>query len=386
MIRWHTPVFFAVILAAQAHAVPVFVDYDVAATGQSARAGFQFLNASTLQISLSETTPAGASSLTGGSAILTSLGFLLPRVQIAGGSVSLAPGSATAGFDLAGGSDLSNLWGYTPTTLPAALQANSVELSTAAAAQSLIATEQDQIATAERARAKAQRDAAAQLLANNPDAQMRADAADLIKAAEQDERDAAAAEAVRDAANAQAAALQSQANELSARALSTPAWQFVGALWSPLTAFLASPPGTPFDGIDGGLINDALARGGERVVVNSLLLSLTLSDTLQAMEQADFLDSLLTRSSIGYGSGGFIAGTPRSVQPPNTSVPEPPMTSLAVMALLALGVAARSGSRGSSALCQTGVGHVPARQGSRVRTGDRRALRSHGLAGLRPNA
>ena len=78
MIRCHTPVFFAVILAAQAHAVPVFVDYDVAATGQSARAGFQFLDASTLQISLSETTPAGASSLTGGSAILTE-----PRVPVA---------------------------------------------------------------------------------------------------------------------------------------------------------------------------------------------------------------------------------------------------------------------------------------------------------------
>jgi hypothetical protein len=357
MIRLHNRVFLAaavagaLLTATSARAVPVFVDYDVAATGQSARAGFEFLNASTLQISLSETTPAGASSLTGGSAILTSLGFLLPRVQIAGGSVSLAPGSTTAGFDLAGGTDVSNLWGYTPTTLPAALQANSVELGTAAAAQSLIAAEQDQIGAAKRARARAQRDAAAQLLANNPDAQMRQDAADLIRAAEQDERDAAVAEAARKAADAQAAALQSQANDLAARALSTPAWQFVGALWSPLTAFLASPPGTSFDGIDGGVLGDALARGGERVVVNSLLLSLNLSDALLASEQSDFLANLLTRSSIGYGSGGSIAGAPRDGLPPVTSVSEPPMTSLAIAALLVLGIAVRRPFQSRSRTC-----------------------------------
>jgi hypothetical protein len=345
MFRSNIRVFFAAALAGallaatSARAVPVFVDYDVAGTGQSARAGFEFLNGSTLQISLSETTPGGASSLTGGSAILTSLGFLLPRVQIAGGSVSLASGSTTAGFDLAGGTDVSNLWGYTPTTLPAALQAESVELGTAAAAQLLIAAEQDQIGGAKRARAKAQRDAAAQLLANNPDAQMRQDAADLIKAAEQDERDAAIAEAAEKAATAQAVALQSQANDLAARALTTPAWQSVGALWGPLTAFLASPPGTTFDGVDGGLIGDALARGSEQVIVNSVLLSLNLSDALLASEQSDFLANLLTRSMVGYGSGGSIAGTPRDGLPPTTSVAEPPMSALALVALIVLGVA-----------------------------------------------
>lgn len=336
--------------AAQARAVPVFVDYDVAGTGQSARAGFEFLDGSTLQISLLETTPAGTSGLTGGSAILTSLGFLLPRVQIMGGSVGLTPGSMAAGFDLGGGTDVSNLWGYTPTTLPAALQANSAELGAAAAAQLQIATEQAQIAAARRERAQAQRNAAAQLLANNPDAQMRADAADLIKAAELDEQAAAAAEAVRDAANAQAASLQSEANALAARALATPAWQFVGALWSPLTAFLASPPGTSFDGVDGGLIGDALARGGERVIVNSVLLSLTLSDALQLTEQTDFLNTLLTRTMVGYGSGGSIAGTPRGL-PPTTDVPEPPMTSLAIAALLVLGFVGRNRRR--LAVCTT---------------------------------
>jgi hypothetical protein len=326
---------------AQARAVPVFVDYDVAGTGQSARAGFEFIGGSTLQISLLETTPNGASGLTGGSAILTSLGFALPRVQILGGSVSLSPGSTTAGFDLGGGTDVSNLWGYTPTTLPAALQANSVELSTAAAAQLQIAAEQEQIALARMERARLQRNAAAQILENNPDPQQKADAADLIKAAEADEALAAAARSLRDAANAQAASLQSQADALAARALTTPAWQFVGALWSPLTAFLSSPPGTSFDGVDGGLIGDALARGGENVIVNSVFLSLNLSDALLLTEQTDFLNTLLTRTMVGYGSGGSIAGMPRGL-PPTTDVPEPPMGSLAITALLMLGFAGAS--------------------------------------------
>ena len=265
----------------------------------------------------------------------------MPRVQITGGTASLTPGSTTAGFDLGGGTDVSNLWGYTPTTLPAALQANSAELNTAAAAQLQIAAEQEQIVVARMERAQAQRNAAAQLLGNNPDPQQKADAADLIKAAEADEALAAAARVLRDAANAEAASLQSQADALAARALTTPAWQFVGALWSPLTAFLSSPPGTSFDGIDGGLIGDALARGGERVIVNSVLLSLTLSDALQLTEQTDFLSTLLTRTMVGYGSGGSIAATPRGL-PPTTDVPEPPMTSLAIAALLTLGLVRRS--------------------------------------------
>jgi hypothetical protein len=73
MIRMRTRVFVAaaaagvLLAAAQARAVPVFVHYDVAATGQRARAGFEFLDGATLQISLFETTPADASGLTGGS-------------------------------------------------------------------------------------------------------------------------------------------------------------------------------------------------------------------------------------------------------------------------------------------------------------------------------
>jgi hypothetical protein len=164
-------------------------------------------------------------------------------VPVVGGSVVIGPGSITAGFpgtELTGGTDVSNLWGYTPASLKSSLQANSAQLAADAAAQSQIAAEQDAIETAKRARAKAQRDAAAQLLANNPDPQMKADAADLIKAAERDEADAAAAHALADQARAQAAALQSQADDLAARALTAPSFQVVGALWSPLTAFFAA--------------------------------------------------------------------------------------------------------------------------------------------------
>lgn len=98
----------AIGLSAISHAVPVYIDYGVAATGQSARAGFEFADASTLRISLEETTPEGASSLTGGEAILTSLGFAMSGAQITGGTAT--------GFG----------WGFSTQTLPQALQAQSV--------------------------------------------------------------------------------------------------------------------------------------------------------------------------------------------------------------------------------------------------------------------
>jgi hypothetical protein len=340
MLRLHSRIAFralaacALVAATHAYAIPVTVNYTIAGTGQTASARFEFVNGSMLQITLAETTPAGTSSLNGGGAILTSLGFLLPRVQIVGGSVTVAPGSTSAGFagDPGGGADVSNLWGYTPTTLSAALQANSADLAAAAAAQSALAAEQDAIAIAKRARAKAQRDAAAQLLANNPDPQMKADAADLIKAAERDEADAAIAGAARDAANTQAAALQSQANDFAARATAAPTLQLVGALWDPLTAFLDSS-GSLFNGLDGGLLGDVLARGGERIITNSVLLSLNLSDALLAIEQEQFLASLRTGSFVGYGSGGFLDGRPDGLPP--VSVPEP-STSALMVALLVL--------------------------------------------------
>jgi hypothetical protein len=331
----------AALAAGQARAIPVVIDYDVAATGQSARASFEFLSASRLQISLMEMTPTGASQLTGGSAILTSLGFLLPRVQIVGGSVAIGAGSQTAGFvsDLSGGTDVSNLWGYTPGSLQASLQGQSAELAAQAAAQTQVAAQQEQIALEKAALAKAKRDAAAQLLANNPDAQQRADAADLIKSAEQDEAVAGAARVARDTALAQAAALQLQADDFGARALAAPAWQVVGAMWNPLTAFLASPAGTSFDGLDGGLLGDALARGGESVIVNSILLSLNLSDALLAAEQLAFLAGLPTGSKIGYGFGAQLGGIPGV---PPVSVAEPSLTlTSALMLVFMLAVSRR---------------------------------------------
>jgi hypothetical protein len=322
--------------ASIARAAPVTVDYDIGATGQSARATFDFVTASRLQILLSEVTPSAASNLTGGNAILTSLGFALPRVNIAGGSVSVGSGSVSAGFpghEIAEGADLSSLWGYTSGTLATALQEASAEFLVGAAAQLLRSDQQKDLATMKRALAKAQRDAAAQLLANNPDPQMKADAADLIKAAEQDEAEAATAEAESTAAAAQAAASQAQAAELTARAQAAPPFHLVGVLATPLTPFVASVFG---DGVDGGLLGDALARGGELVVTNSVLLSLNLTDALSAAEQEAFLAGLPTRSAIGYGAGGLLGGQP-SVPPPPTAVSEPSTAALAFTTLLAFG-------------------------------------------------
>jgi hypothetical protein len=77
------------------------------------------------------------------------------------------------------------------------------------------------LAETEKAHAKQKRDAAAAILANNPDPQMKADAAELIKQAEQDERDAAnylaqQAEAAKKAMEArnQAAAWLKEANRI----------------------------------------------------------------------------------------------------------------------------------------------------------------------------
>jgi hypothetical protein len=77
------------------------------------------------------------------------------------------------------------------------------------------------------------------------------------------------------------------------------------------------------------------------VIVNSVFLSLTLSDALQLSEQTEFLNNELTRTMVGYGSDGIIGGTPRGL-PPTTEVPEPGRTSLALAALLVLGLVRRN--------------------------------------------
>jgi len=103
----------------------VTIDYAVTiptATGQTASADFIFLSPTTLQITLRETTPAGASSLTGSPAVLTGLGFHLPGSAAivrhaddgTDSTVTIAAGSASVGFsegDLGAGADVSWEWG-----------------------------------------------------------------------------------------------------------------------------------------------------------------------------------------------------------------------------------------------------------------------------------
>jgi hypothetical protein len=93
------------------------LDYTVPTTGQTASAEFSFYSDSILLITLTETTPAAASDLSGAGAILTSIGFLLPDdAVIVGGDVTIGPGSESVGFDqgdLGAGSDVSGEWGAT---------------------------------------------------------------------------------------------------------------------------------------------------------------------------------------------------------------------------------------------------------------------------------
>ncbi len=98
---------------------PITINY-LAPTGQTATAQFSFLNGSTLQIILTETTSAAtltSAGLSGAGAILTSIGFQLPSgVNISSGSVTIASGSSTAGFSTGSygaGTDVSGEWGAT---------------------------------------------------------------------------------------------------------------------------------------------------------------------------------------------------------------------------------------------------------------------------------
>lgn len=103
------------LIAPQAGAV--VIDYMTPTTGQTATADFSFFDATHLDIHLSETTPAGASSLTGAGAILTSVGFLLPdsAVIVLPGTVQTDGSSTSVGFAVNVGSnaDVSGEWGAT---------------------------------------------------------------------------------------------------------------------------------------------------------------------------------------------------------------------------------------------------------------------------------
>src|SRR6516225_867987 len=63
------------------------VNYSVASTGQTAIADFEFRDADSLVVILTETTPAERSALAGAGAVLTKLAFHLPDGQTSGGQV-----------------------------------------------------------------------------------------------------------------------------------------------------------------------------------------------------------------------------------------------------------------------------------------------------------
>jgi len=97
----------------------VLVPY-VAPTGQTATADYSFISGTQLQIILTETTPT-ALNISGGAAILTSVGFNLPTgVNITGGTVTINSGSTSVGFQIGptpqgpfgGGTNVSGEWGF----------------------------------------------------------------------------------------------------------------------------------------------------------------------------------------------------------------------------------------------------------------------------------
>ena len=95
----------------------VLIPY-IASTRQTAQADFVFDDDTHLRITLTETTPATASTLASAAAILTSIGFRLPdqTVIVLPGTVTIAVGSSSAGFskgDLGAGEDVSGEWGAT---------------------------------------------------------------------------------------------------------------------------------------------------------------------------------------------------------------------------------------------------------------------------------
>jgi hypothetical protein len=89
-----------------------------APTPQTATADFSFVDSTTLQIVLTETTPAGDSAISGSLAILTAIAFKLPGTSViasSGHSAVIAAGSATLGFATArtAGQEIDNEWGAT---------------------------------------------------------------------------------------------------------------------------------------------------------------------------------------------------------------------------------------------------------------------------------
>jgi hypothetical protein len=249
----------AVAIGSAVPAAALTIDYAVTVpspTGQTASADFSFLNATTVRIELSETTPAGDSAITGSLAVLAAIAFKLPDAVViasSGHSAVIGASSATAGFATArgAGQEINAEWGAT----------NGGE---------------------------ADFDGSGSLLGN----------------------------------------------EL---------FDFVSTVGS---SGVVQFPGTSYDGPgglngpQGGLLDDAAARGGlgivDRAIVFTILLDANPSSGgnqgLSAAQQDAFLASLATGSAVMYSSHGSF-GTP---------VPEPGTAALLALGLGGLALASRA--------------------------------------------
>jgi hypothetical protein len=332
------------------------VDYSGGPTEQVASAEFSFRSCHTLEIVLRELTPppvlgpvlSGPTLLAAGSPVLTRIGFNLPSGHVTGGSAVIGPGGASVGFEnvssqLGAGDDVSAHWGYSAGTLPEALKLLSEALTQESNARLQEAEALDLEEALAVFQALSLREAAATILSSNPDPQMKKDAEEMLQKAERLEAEAALlgtaqAEAAllgtaQAEARAEAQERMAQANEALIRSTIAPVLHFVGVLQPGQTPFLPIPPGSnligpgAFDGIQGGLLGDLVARNGQGVIGNSVVITLTLSDPYDLALQAAFFEDLRRNSLIEYGNQmDFIS-------PTTSAVPEPSTVTL----LLALG-------------------------------------------------
>jgi hypothetical protein len=130
---------------------------------------------------------------------------------------------------------------------------------------------------------------------------------------------------------AKAEALRSKAADFLSRMAGLPNLHFLGVIQPGETPFLAIPSGInligpgAFDGIQGGLLGDLGARDGQGVIGNSVVITLTLSDPLNADEAKIFQDELRRSSLVEYGNRAAFA-SPAVI----SAVPEPSTVTLMV--------------------------------------------------------
>ena len=313
--RFLAPLLFACcpLIAPYRSVASIVVNYRAPITNQTASARYSFLDADTLIAVLSETTPVSASPLIGNPTILTALGVRLDGAEIRGGSVRIGSSSRTVRFDqvinqLGSGTDISSEWGFSAGPITTSLRNQSADLRQQADVLSQQAIQLRADAAKNLESAKEQRDAAAQLLSNNPDAQQRADAFDLIRQAEALEFTASQLQSQANSSDSAAGDLLARASTLDAQADALPDYNMVGVLNILENVFLQSPPAdnltgpVGLGGADGGLLADSDASNGIGVVDDTVIISLDLTAALTDSEQTAFLNNIVTESLVVYGS------------------------------------------------------------------------------------